>query len=533
MPETHGFIRVPPDSTGKRVPHSVLVEVEYTAASRPFVVGEEINISAIGLICEVFEIEAHSPTTGELHVRVVEPVPNSITVSSGLSITDSDGVTVATTYSGNPFYIPQAVIAGGSHLTNHLEIDAAGAASVRFTEGSPKFDAFGKMQVSQQHKLADYVFTYNTKDTDFTSVTYTGGSYSHQANMSACLLTCDTQATALVQRTTDTYHFYQPGISQLIEFTAACGDVKEGVTRRSGLYDDENGLYFEIAGNVLNVVIRSKSSGVVLENRISSTAWNGDRLDGTESVYNPSGLNLDPTKDNIFWIDFQWLGAGTVRFGIIHNGVRIVCHSVHHSNVVGYSYMTTPHLPFRFEQFNTQATASTSEFRVFCASVFTEGEFSPLRALQTTNNTVNVPSTTAVPLIGLRAAQTYGNANNRGMTYMHSFSIYNGASVPILLELWRGVTVTDGSWVAHGGDSSTEVNKTLTAFTGGKQRYSVIICPGECENINFEGFENRRKGFQRKADITKSIDICFTAKMISSGTAGDVFFTANWEEVRS
>ena len=41
---------------------------------------------------------------------------------------------------------------------------------------------------------------------------------------------------------------------------------------------------------------------------------------------------LDLSKNNQYWIDFQWHGSGRVRFGTFHNGARVIMHEFYYNN---------------------------------------------------------------------------------------------------------------------------------------------------------------------------------------------------------
>lgn len=58
--------------------------------------------------------------------------------------------------------------------------------------------------------------------------------------------------------------------------------------------------------------------------------FNIDTLDGN----GPSGVTLDPTKLNVYQINFRWLGAGELRFAVENpiNGDMIFFHHEHYSN---------------------------------------------------------------------------------------------------------------------------------------------------------------------------------------------------------
>ena len=73
------------------------------------------------------------------------------------------------------------------------------------------------------------------------------------------------------------------------------------------------------------------------ENWIYQENWNLDKLDGTGT----SGVTLDPSKLNVYQINFRWLGAGEMRFAVENplNGDMIFFHQEQYSNAYN-----TPHL---------------------------------------------------------------------------------------------------------------------------------------------------------------------------------------------
>ena len=89
-------------------------------------------------------------------------------------------------------------------------------------------------------------------------------------------------------------------------------------------------------------VIISKTIDV----KIPQSQWNLDKMDGT----GPSGLNLDLTKMQMWFIDYSWYGAGSVRFGLRDTQGRVVyCHKFVNNNQNYQSYMRSGNLPARYE----------------------------------------------------------------------------------------------------------------------------------------------------------------------------------------
>ena len=68
-----------------------------------------------------------------------------------------------------------------------------------------------------------------------------------------------------------------------------------------------------------------------------------------------SGYNLDLTRMQMFYMDYTWYGAGAIRFGVKNNrGEVIYCHRIPNNNVNTEAYMRSGNLPARYET-NTQA----------------------------------------------------------------------------------------------------------------------------------------------------------------------------------
>ena len=67
----------------------------------------------------------------------------------------------------------------------------------------------------------------------------------------------------------------------------------------------------------------------------------------------PSGYVLDVTKMQMAYIDYTWYGAGFVRFGWrMTNGDVAYCHKIANNNVNNQAYMRSGNLPARYEVFN-------------------------------------------------------------------------------------------------------------------------------------------------------------------------------------
>jgi len=200
-------------------------------------------------------------------------------------------------------------------------------------------------------------------------------------------------------------------------------------------------------------------------------------MDGT----GPSGVILDITKAQILFADIEWLGEGTVRLGFIIDGNFILCHRFNHANLITSTYITTASLPLRYEITNTGVTANASTLKQVCSTVISEGGYELRGAQQAIGTPITAPVTFAVagtyyPVTALRLKTTSLDAVVI-ITAASILGLGNGKNYA-----WRIVqagTVTGGSWLPAGPDSSVEYNLTGTSAAGGR-----IIAQGYVNSSN-------------------------------------------------
>jgi hypothetical protein len=420
-------------------------------------------------------------TTGYIEVHYSRSATfNNLTPQPGENIT-LDGVTIAQVH---PTLEVRDVWVNTNHITSYdnpeygMWVDKFGSAQITFAEGQPQLDAFGKLRVSQGTILGEYVFANGTMPDAFSTRLVGGATLAWDQNKRAALLSSTTVSGDIVAHTSNTYHHYTPGSSQLFMATLALGDSgKVGLGRSWGMFDFQNGVHFvhredpANPGQVkLGFVIKSDVTGSVVDTYIWQEDWNRDRIDGT----GPSQMLIDVTKDNLYWIDMQWLGAGRVRFGVYHEGQRVVCHEYHHGNTAPYPFCATGSLPICFAQRNFASTGSSSEMRVFCSSVWTETALDPLRSgrsgLQSMNYTITANNSyeyigTLAPVELLDNGRTNRTLYFPNQLEVLAFDTVTGAPALVEVEVIAEPIVAGLNWQAT--DSPTVSMDTDATFYGG------------------------------------------------------------------
>jgi hypothetical protein len=123
-----------------------------------------------------------------------------------------------------------------------------------------------------------------------------------------------------------------------------------------------------------------------------------------------SGILLDPSKNMILVLDFQYLGVGRVRFGFDINGYIYYCHEFVHANETSGVYMSSPNLPVRWEIVATGTASGNTTLKAICCCVISEGGHNP-KGLVFNHNLGNTPKSASqgvrVPVVSLRLKPTF------------------------------------------------------------------------------------------------------------------------------
>ena len=531
------FIQVPPDSTGKKVLHSAEVRILYRDAVKPFVVGDQVVGASSNMTGSVTFIHEHNSTSGHVDVVLSDTSYGSAPVVGEALRVNGETIAIADD-AGSSVYLQRMSIASGDNPHNMAHINRVGALKVAQAGG----DAFGRIQMSQSMRLAEYVFTH-PHDDKFLKRTANGGGFEHHPEFAGMTLRVTGVNASSSQLTSHLYHKYQAGLSQLVMMTTAMGDSgKEGVVRRWGYYDDNDGMFFEQDGTDLYAVIRSSVTGVVVDTRIHQNDWSTNRINGEKGLFNITEYDVDVTKDNIWWFDMQWLGAGTVRFGTFHDGERLECHEQHHDGRKPVSYMRTGSLPVRFEVFNKQATGSTSEMRVFCCSVQCEGQFSPevVPHGRCHADVDTITSHTDYHIVSsMRMKQLYRGRDNRGVAIPQNFSVY-ASGAPVLFEVVKNAVIGAPDDINFepwdrdpGPHSGVEFDYASHTCTGGEIIIARIIGVDQPKEINLtQQFGLNGESVKRHADINEFDTYSFRCRLLKPGTPAEVTIALEWCEIR-
>lgn len=260
---------------------------------------------------------------------------------------------------------------GGSNwaLEGGSPISEEGNAIVQFGD-SPSIDAFGRARFTEPETLIDSKLLWDKAPLFWDeAITDTSGNATSVHSAANARVRMHAAAGDTIIRQTFMRFNYQPGKSQLAFFTGVInvtGSNFTDVDCRWGLYDGTDGIYFQHDDGVAYIVQEKAGTPT----RVAQSAWNLDKLDGTGR----SGVTIDFEADNIYVIDFEWLGTGRVRYGIFLHGHIIYIHQTLNGNVRDSVYISTPNLPIRYSVESAISTGADVDFDQICSTVISEGE---------------------------------------------------------------------------------------------------------------------------------------------------------------
>jgi hypothetical protein len=390
-------------------------------------------------------------------------------------------------------------------------------------------DSFGRLRVSNPTTLFDSQNRFQLNTKFYSNTIGTGTAVNYVASRSCANLFATSNVGDFVSRESKYVFNYQPGKSLLTMSTFVMNPAKSGLVQRVGYFGTDNGYYIQLGSTTsptslfsnVYIVERSNSLGTVTETLIDQPNWNGDKLDGTGA----SGFTFDITKSQIFYTDLEWLGVGSVRVGVVINGIFVNCHTFHHANILAYTYITTACLPLRYEIFNKAATSSTSNLTQICSTVLSEGGYEPKEVLFIQSNiTPTTLGATVIPLISLRLAP--GRLDAIAVIKQVDVSIGTSSDVARWSLVLNG-TLTGANWRAHADSTNVQYDDSATAISGGRVIEAGFAQTGSVSTVLQGSFFEAQLGRNSYTQTSDTITLC----AIQCTASPRVFTVLAWSEL--
>lgn len=276
---------------------------------------------------------------------------------------------------------------------------------------TPAIDAFDRLRISQPFTIFDSKQLYDKQPLFYDEITGGSATSTHSTANARTRMTVTASASDYVIRQTKQRFNYQPGKSEFF-FLTFYSPQETGCTKRFGLFDGtggtfmtaNNGIFLSIGESTVSINVAKNGSTT---ETVTQSNWNYDPLDGT----GPSGITVDWDATHVFACDFEWLGVGRIRCGLVIDGILRYFHYFNHANDPTFTsvYMSTPNLPVRYD-IASDGTGG-GDLDHICCTVMSEGgvELTGIsRSIDTQNTHLDANTADqAYVLLGLRLKTTH------------------------------------------------------------------------------------------------------------------------------
>jgi hypothetical protein len=393
------------------------------------------------------------------------------------------------------------------------------------TDWRPQFSNNNRLKVAPFQTVFFNTFQYG-KETDVWDERVVGiGTATHNASASNVIMEVGSTAGSKVIRQTKNVMRYIPGRPATLAFAIRLEQPQVGIRRRFGLFDEYNGAYFEDDGGTYSYVIRTSTTGITTEVRVSRDDWNGEKFDGNGWT----GVTADPTKQQMISIGYEWYGAGTVDFAWLIKGETIKSHTFDNSNIQDKVWCSTPFLPIRCEIENITGVAGTHYLYQGSNSLIQEGEPEKLGTLLSIANpitgTTMTSANTFYPILSIRLKSN----SLTGVMLLRSLQAATNDNTNVYWKLIENATNTGGTWVNHPDPNSfIQYNITETATTGGTTLLNGFVVGGGASLIEIDD----KAALQLGRSGIGTISDTYTLACASPNTNKAALAVLNWIEQR-
>ena len=394
------------------------------------------------------------------------------------------------------------------------------------TDWRPQFSNNNRLKVAPYQTVFFNTFQYG-KESDVwdESAVGVGATATYNANSSNVVMQVGSASGSKVVRQTRNVMRYIPGRSATRAFAIRLDTPQVGIRRRFGLFDENNGAYFEDDGGTYSYVIRSNTTGIVTETRVTRDNWNGEKFDGNGYT----GVTADATKQQMISINYEWYGAGLVEFAWLMKNETIPSHTFENSNTNDFVWCSTPFLPIRLEIENVTGVAGTHYMYQGSNSLIQEGEPEKLGILESVANPITgttlALANTFYPVVSLRLK----SGSLSAVALLRSLQTATNDNTNVYWRLIENPTLTGASWTDHPDPNSfIQYDTSATATTGGNIVLSGFTISGGSSLVEIDdkaALQIGRSGIGTISDI-------YTLACASPNTNKAALAVLNWIEQR-
>ena len=415
--------------------------------------------------------------------------------------------------------VVRSVIIGQDPAGNFRNSTADEHGDLKVHIDEPK-TAFGELMTADMEPVIQITFPYNINTNIVTPITSSVNASITQANQMAVI---STGATANTSASLESIHKakYRAGQGMDVRFTALFTTGSSvGTQQLAGIGSIENGIpqdgyFFAMSGSSFGVWTYNQGVGSF----ISSSAFSTDILDGGAGTNNPSGMNINPEKGNVYGIKYQWLGFGAIKFFVEDpaKGYYSEVHNIQYANNNIIPSSENPTFPIVYYATNG-SNAENVEVKTGSGAVFVAGKNKITGPTNSTGSIIahsNGADTLAFALEGVPFMPSGSSKVNRINSFIRSLTISNeGANNTVIgLEVYENIIVSSSvnNYIDNNNSAVRAVNGGYTAGSGRLlTKFSIPRGTGRFENLiefNYEVQPNKNIAFVITGDTSTATEV--------------------------
>ncbi len=202
------------------------------------------------------------------------------------------------------------------------------------------------------------------------------------------------------------------------------------------------------------------------EQFIPQSSWNQDKFDGT----GPSGQTIDPTKGNIYGVQFQYLGYGEAFFYVVNGltGRPTLCHIIRNSNTRTSTVLRNPNFYLTWDSRNT-GTGTSVAMRGSSGAAFVEGTIQFLGAqFAVPPIAITAGAGVETPILSLRGNTVFTNRVSTAQLQIDRISVACDGTKTVVFKVYKNGTLTAPRWQnVNATTSASSYDQNATAFSIG------------------------------------------------------------------
>lgn len=309
-------------------------------------------------------------------------------------------------------------------------------------------DAYGILNNVETTPLLQADFNYNVNSEVFITSSTSGSISALSGNM---ITACSGGAGSYAQLETKHYVRIRPGQGAGTRFSAQFTPNVSG-TQIYGWGSATDGYFVGMSGSSFGVLHRSHG----IEEWTLTSSFNVDTLDGNGA----SGFSIDPSKGNVFDIQAQWLGYGSITFNVVNpiTGKFMPFHRIKYANEhqVPSTRFNSEKVFARVEGVN----GGSGPIEIKGASLLTYVEGKPVYSgptFATFNSKTNIATETNI--LTLQNKSTFQGLTNKVAIKFRSLGFAVEGTKPAIIRLYKNATL--------GGTPSytdIDVNNSITSY---------------------------------------------------------------------